>query len=37
MTLKLRRNYPIVALLFAYLLFLALAIGNQPIIAYLAS
>jgi hypothetical protein len=34
MSLKFRRNYPMVLLLIAILSFLALAMGNQPIIAY---
>jgi hypothetical protein len=34
MSLRFRRNYPMVLLLIAILSFLALAMGNQPIIAY---
>ncbi len=34
MRLKIKRNYPIIVFLFAITSFLALAMGNQPIIAY---
>jgi hypothetical protein len=34
MSLKFKRNYPIILLLVAFLSFLAFAMGNQPIIAY---
>ena len=34
MSLKFKRNYPIIILLVAFLSFLAFAMGNQPIIAY---
>jgi hypothetical protein len=37
MSLKLRRNLPLVVLLLAILAFLALVWGNQPIIAYTAA
>jgi hypothetical protein len=34
MSLRLRRNYPIVLLLVGILSFLAIAMGNAPIVAY---
>jgi hypothetical protein len=34
MSLRFKRNYPIIILLATILSFLALAMGNQPIIAY---
>ena len=34
MSLKFRRNYPMILLLLAILCFLTLAIGDQPIVAY---
>jgi len=34
MSLKLKRNYPIILLLVAILSFLVLVMGGQPIIAY---
>ena len=37
MSLKLRRNLPLVLLLLAFLIFLALGLGDQPIIAYTAA
>jgi hypothetical protein len=37
MNLKLRRNLPLVLLLLAILIFLALGLGDQPIIAYTAA
>jgi hypothetical protein len=37
MSLKLRRNLPLVLLLLAILVLLALGLGDQPIIAYTAS
>ena len=37
MSLKLRRNLPLVVLLLAILTFLALGLGNQPIVAYTAA
>jgi hypothetical protein len=37
MSLKLKRNYPIILLLVAILSFLAFAMGNQPIIAYIVN
>jgi hypothetical protein len=35
MSLKFKRNYPIILLLVAILSFLAFGMGNQPIIAYI--
>jgi hypothetical protein len=35
MSLRFKRNYPIILLLIAILSFLAFAMGNQPIIAYI--
>jgi len=35
MSLKFKRNSPLIILLLAFLSFLAFAIGNQPIIAYM--
>ena len=37
MSLKLRRNLPLILLLLAFLTFLALGLGDQPIIAYTAA
>ena len=37
MSLKLRRNLPLVLLLLAILTFLALGLGDQPIVAYTAA
>ena len=37
MSLKLRRNLPLVVLLLVILTFLALGLGDQPIIAYTAA
>ena len=37
MSLKLRRNLPLVLLLLVILAFLALVLGNQPIVAYTAA
>jgi hypothetical protein len=37
MSLKLRRNLPLVLLLLALLTLLALGLGDQPIIAYIAA
>ena len=37
MSLKLRRNLPLVLLLLVILTFLALGLGDQPIIAYTAA
>ena len=34
MSLKFKRNYPIILLLVTILFFLALAMGGQPIVAY---
>jgi hypothetical protein len=36
MNLKLKRHYRIVMLLIAFLSFLTLVIGDQPIVAYVA-
>ena len=36
MSIKLRRNLPLVLLLMAFLAFLILVLGNQPIVAYTA-
>ena len=36
MSLKFKRSYRIIVLLIAFLFFLTLVIGNQPIIAYMA-
>jgi len=36
MSITLRRNLPLVLLLLAFMAFLVLALGNQPIIAYTA-
>lgn len=36
MSITLRRNLPLVLLLLAFLAFLVVALGNQPIIAYSA-
>jgi hypothetical protein len=35
MSLKFKRHYPIILLLVAILSFLAFAMGNKPIIAYI--
>jgi hypothetical protein len=35
MSLRFKRNYPIILLLIAILSFLVFAMGNQPIIAYI--
>jgi hypothetical protein len=37
MSLKFKRFYRIVVLLIAFLSFLTLVIGNQPIVAYMAN
>jgi hypothetical protein len=37
MSLKFKRHYPIILLLVSILFFLALAMGNQPIIAYIVN
>ena len=37
MSLKFKRNYPIILLLVVILSFLAFAMGNQPIIAYIVN
>ena len=37
MSLKFRRNLPLVLVLLAFLIFLALGLGDQPIIAYTAA